>query len=192
MKTIIKTIIITVCLSLAAADLRSSTNHNPKYDSLSCLQVEGRVLNADDETGEDCFVELINIEGEIDSLVLREGKKKFKFVLSKNSYYALRISKKGYISKLISVNTELEIQPEGIYKFVFEISLLREEAIKRLNEDALDFPVAIVHFDYEKECFSYNKEYTDNIKKELHKPKPSKNKIVPVIYTKKGSAPSVY
>lgn len=182
MKNLISTILM--CLSLLTLNLKSSTKHQLKYDSLSCLQVEGRVLNSDDENGEECIVELINIEGEIDTLILKEGKKKFKFVLEKNSYYALRISKKGYISKLISVNTEIDIQPEGIYKFMFETTLVREEAIKRLNEDVLDFPIAIVHFDYENDCFSYDKEYTDNIKKELHQAKPSKNKIAPVIYTK--------
>jgi hypothetical protein len=186
MKNIVTTLLLSISLSFVSADLKSENGHKVKYDSLSCLLIEGRVSSDNEDEGE-FVIELITSDGMIDSLLLKEGKKKFKFVLSKDAYYALRISKKGYISKFISVNTEIDIEPEGIYKFNFEISLLREEALTRLNDDAIDFPVAIVHFDYENDCFAYNKEYTNNLKKELYKAKPSKTRIAPVIYTNKSA-----
>ena len=59
-------------------------------------------------------------------------------------------------------------ETDAIHVFEFETSLMKEEVIKKLNKDILDFPVAIIHFDYEKASFSYNKEYSAYIKRELH------------------------
>jgi len=146
-----------------------------KLDSLSCLQIEGRINNADDSGGE-CVVEIIGLNDRIDTIRLKEGKTKFKYVLNKDSYYAIRISKAGYLSKLLCVNTEILTETDGIFVFEFETTLIREAAVKTLNKDILDFPVAIIHFDYEKDSFSYNKEYSAYIKKELHTVKPEQVK----------------
>ncbi len=168
MKTSIITTAFVLCLGLFNAKSANDNHHKTKFDSLSCLQIEGKVLNADEGEDGECLVELITLNDGIDSIVLKEGRKKFKFVLEKNSYYAIRVSKKGYISKLVSVNTEILTEDEGVHRFVFETTLIKEAALKRLNKDVIDFPVAIIHFDYELDDFSYNKEYTDNMKRELH------------------------
>lgn len=173
---------------VAAANMLSAGGHKLKYDSLSCLQIEGRVLNADDN-GEDCIVELIDGSNTVvDTLILKEGKSKFAFVLQKNDYYSIRISKNGFISKLVAINTEILTEQDGIHKFNFETRLLNKVIAKKLNEDVLDFPVAIINFDYENNCFDYNKEYTEHIKRELYtkvnRPEPKRNKntqIQPVL-----------
>jgi hypothetical protein len=167
MKNHLITLTAYLTLLFLATIAKAGDGHKLKYDSLSCLQIEGKILNAEDGMDGECKVELIQFNEVVDSVILKEGKKKFKFVLSKNSYYAIRVSKKGYISKLVSVNTEIVTQSEEIYKFTFETNLIKEAALKRLNRDVVDFPVAIIHFDYENDCFSYNKEYTVAIKKEL-------------------------
>jgi hypothetical protein len=176
MKNSIISIIITSLAIIYASGLKASNKGKIKDDTLSCLQIEGQILNADEGADGMCIIELIDNDGLTDSIILKEGRTKFKYVLHKNSYYALRISKVGYISKLISVNTELLTQTDEMFKFKFETSLIQEAALKRLNHDALDFPVAIIHYDYENECFSYNKEYTDNIKKQLHNVSASASK----------------
>lgn len=181
MKTSIITSKLFLIIFIAAANILSATGgHKLKYDSLSCLQIEGRVLNADDGEGV-CIIELIDETNTVtDSLILKEGKSKFAFVLQKDSYYSIRISKNGFISKLVAINTEVLIAQEGVHRFNFETRLLSNVVAKRLNEDVLDFPVAIIHFDYENNCFDYNKEYTENIKKELYakvtRPQPKKGK----------------
>ncbi|MBL7933115.1 MAG: hypothetical protein JNL60_14510, partial [Bacteroidia bacterium] len=118
-----------------------------------------------------------------DSLILKDGKTKFGFVLKKNSYYSIRISKKGFISKLVAVNTEILIETDGIHRFNFQTKLMNEALISRLNDDVVDFPVAIIHFDYDNNCFDYNKEYTSYIKRELYsvKTKTTKRSINPVL-----------
>jgi len=151
---------------------QATKNGKSKVDSLSCLKIVGRVLNAD-ETNGDCIVELIGLNDNIDTITLKEGKIKFKFVLNKDSYYAIRISKAGYLSKLVCVNTEILTELNGISVFEFETTLIKDVIVQSLNQDALDFPVAIIHFDYQLACFSYNKEYSESIKRELYTVKPS-------------------
>jgi hypothetical protein len=167
MKTsILKTSLFSLVLMFAVS-VASAKGGKLKYDSLSCLLIEGRVLDLEEKPG-DCVVELIDANNEVvDSLILRDGKSKFGFVLQKNTYYAIRISKEGYISKLVSINTEILTEQEGIHRFNFQTRLMNNVLSKRLNQDVIDFPVAIIHFDYENNCFDYDKEYTTKIKKEL-------------------------
>jgi hypothetical protein len=171
MKNSFLTFSLLICFGLFTLKSTASINEHGKSDSLSCLKIEGKIIN-NDRTEEACIIELIDSYNHIDTILLKEGKTKFKFVLNKDSYYAIRISKAGYISKVVSVNTEILTDVNGIYRFEFETSLLQEAVLKKLNQDALDFPVAIVYFDHEKDCFSYNKEYSAFIKKELHTSKP--------------------
>jgi hypothetical protein len=161
---------------LMATSAKANFFSRAKYDSLACLQIEGIVKNANDNTDSECIVELISSNEIIDTVILKEGKKKFKFVLKKDTYYAIRVSKKGYISKIVSVNTEIINSGFGMYVFQFETTLLKDALLCRLNKDILDFPIAIIHFDYEKDCFSYNKEYSAYIKREMYNVKPSYQK----------------
>lgn len=144
-----------------------------KYDSLSCLQIEGSVTNVEAGDGE-CLVELISANEVLQTLVLKEGKHKFKFVLAKNSFYSIRISKSGFITKLVSVNTEMLTEHEGIHVFKFETGLMTSAIAHRLNQDIIDFPVTIIQYDYESESFIHNAKYTAYIKRELYKPEPVK------------------
>jgi hypothetical protein len=162
----------TFCLCLFLLSVKTQAINKSNYDSLSILQVEGKISNLNENVYEDCIVELIWKNEVVQTLVLKEGKKKFKFILGKNTSYSIRISKKGYLSKLISVETEIPESEEyfGLYKFEFETSLIKEASASRLNKEMIDFPIAIVRFDYEQDIFSYDKKYTAHIKRELHKP----------------------
>jgi len=158
---------------LTASNAKAIGTYKLEFDSLSCLQIEGKISNVEEGNGE-CLVELISDNDVVQSIVLKEGKHKFKFILNKNLFYAIRISKKGFISKLVSVNTEILTANEGVHMFKFETSLINEALAEKLNQEVIDFPVTIIHFDYETDSFTYNMEYTSYIKKELYKSNPSK------------------
>jgi len=154
-----------------------------EFDSLSCLQIEGTVLNVEEGIESECTVELVSDNEVQKTLVLKEGKHKFKFVLSKNTFYGIRITKKGFASKLISVNTEMLTENDGIHIFKFETTLMNEAVAGKLNQDIIDFPVTIIQYDYEADSFVHNAEYTAYIKKELYKSTPVKfQKNKPVLY----------
>lgn len=172
MKTSLLHILAGISLCFFTLGASAAGSKRVKYDSLSCLQIEGIIANSEADQNP-CIIELIGPKDMIDTLILKEGKKKFRFVLSKNSHYAIRISKKGYLSKIVSVNTDLLTEQPGVHVFEFETTLMREEVAQRLNKDMLDFPVAIIYFDYEHNCFSYNKEYSAYVKRELFRPVPA-------------------
>ena len=175
-----KSVLITttlICYFLFLTSLKSNSQNKTKPDSLYCLQIEGKILNVDAGEDASCIVELISLYNGIDTITLKEGKKKFKFMLEKDTYYALRISKKGYITKLVSINTEIVTTTDGIFRFLFETNLIKVAALKRFNRDIVDFPVAIIYFDYHLDTFSYNKEYSENIKKQLYQLKQDTSSI---------------
>ena len=137
-------------------------------DSTICLELSGKVtaLNNDDENHV-VKIELIYYNKVVDSLFVKSGKK-FKMYLTKNAYYTLKISKVGYIEKIITVCTELKkFDPnEDFYKFYFDTELIPAIANEILNQDALEFPIAIIAFDEKLGGFFINEHYTTNIKRQ--------------------------
>jgi hypothetical protein len=94
--------------------------------------------------------------------------KEFSFKLEKNVYYGIRITKKGFIPKLVSVCTDMTGGSKNSQHFHFKTNLINESELKRLNKDALDFPIAVISFNKRKESFSYNKKYTSGIKRKMY------------------------
>lgn len=166
-------LLATVLLSTFTALAFASSTPMHKFDSTSCLLLEGRILNAADRTDENCVIELIQSGGGIDTIELKGNRRNFKFFLKRNTYYALRISKSGYITRLVSINTEVAENSDWIYKFSFQTSLIETDELSSLNADALDFPIAIIHYDKKHDDFSYNKEYSDQIRRETRTVKPN-------------------
>ena len=164
---IVKGLII-IGFMFSGLNSRAGNINHSKLDSNACLVVVGNILNVHDETSNLCKIELITYNSVTDSVLLKGSKKRFKFVLSKDMNYAIRISKKGYISKLVSIDTKFFTESDVLYVFEFTTDLIKEEVAKTLNQDVLELPVALIKFDYHHNCFSYNKEYTTQIKKELY------------------------
>ncbi len=168
---------------LFSLNITAAGSYKFEFDSLSCLQIEGTVMNVEEGSDSECTVELVSNNEVEQTLILKEGKHTFKFVLNKNTFYGIRISKRGFISKLISVNTEMLTENDGIHIFKFETTLMNDVIAGKLNQDVIDFPVTIIQYDYESDSFAHNAEYTTYIKKELYKPSPSKiRKSKPVQY----------
>lgn len=165
MRNPVTTIIILMFLSFFG-QLNAAGKHE-KNDTLNCLLIKGKVSNASEGPDKNCLVELITSDGVAESILL-EGKRNFRFLLRRDTYYAIRISKPGYVTKLISVNTSFPQDVMDVMEFSFTTELIREEFSQHLNKDALDFPIAIIHFDFNSEDFVYNKAYTQQIKREIY------------------------
>lgn len=141
--------------------------NRPNADSSICLEIEGIVLNATDGAIKTCTVELL-CAGHIEqSIQLKDGKKKVKFLLKKNATYTIRITKKDHVTKLICIDTRIKKNGEDLYSFSFETSMLPESVINKENRDYLDFPVALIYYDPRKDHFTYDKDYSNRIKKEI-------------------------
>lgn len=161
MKTLLSLLLLSCFCSLAHAG-------TPKYDSLSCLDIEGKILNAADGPDAPCKIELWTSNGVVDFTTLTAGKNKFHFVLKRNTYYTIRIIKQGFVDKLVCVDTALPPEEDVTFRFRFDTSLMETAEAKDMNHDALDFPVAIIHYQLEEECFNYNVPYTRKMRDELY------------------------
>ena len=153
-------------LLLGACFLCSLAANSAEPDSF-CLRVEGKVLNAGVNGATGCTIELVCDGREVGRYLLANPKKKFVFDLVKNKQYSLRISQTGYIDKIVTINTDLPLFLEDDYGFFFETSLLEDTELPNLNQEVLNKPVARIAFDFKRMCFYYDKQYSENVKKEL-------------------------
>lgn len=166
MKNKFFTLIAVLCLSIVSKPV-SATNFKKGADSTVCLEISGRLLNIKSVEDKEYKVDLVYNGVIIDSLVLRD-KSEFKFKLNKNSVYGIKITKKGYVSRIISINTSLPGFANAFFRFQFDTELIETALSKNLDKDALDFPIALVSFNEQMRCFYYSEEYTSNIKRQLY------------------------
>lgn len=143
----------------------SSTIHIK--DSLECLKISGELFynNKPYKNGE------VTLFLHNDSVAYMHTNKKgeFEFTLQRNQHYTIRIRGKEIFDKLVSINTIIyEEYPDHdvLWKFTFEIHLNKK--IKEYhNEDALDFPFALISYNPHHDSFIYDRNYTSIIRKEV-------------------------
>ncbi|MCE3225517.1 MAG: hypothetical protein K0S32_68 [Bacteroidetes bacterium] len=165
MKNKILTLIAVLCLSLLSNPAKAN---NPKRSSDSlCLEISGRLLKVKAVEDREYKVELVYNGEIVDSLTLKD-KNEFKFNLKKNTVYGIRITKKGYVSRIISIDTSLPQFAKAFFRFQFDTELIETAFSKNLDQDALDFPIALISFNQQMGCFYYSEEYTSNIKRQLY------------------------
>jgi hypothetical protein len=136
-------------------------------DSSACLEIRGRLQKLKDSESDFYMVELVYNGKVVDSMKVKD-KREFKFKLNRNSVYGLRIVKKGYVPRYVSINTSLPAYANRFFRFEFDTELIPHEESKSLNKDALDFPIAIICFNNDLKCFYYDEEYTSSIKRRVY------------------------
>jgi hypothetical protein len=146
---------------------KANTTSRPLADSSICLEIEGIILNAHEGVDKTCLVELLFGNRIEQSVLLKDGKKKVKFLLRKNANYTVRISKKEHVTKLICIDTRMKKVNNELYSFSFETQMIPEALIEKADRECLDFPVALIYYDVRKDCFMHDKEYSNKLKKEI-------------------------
>jgi len=165
-KTIIATALLFIA-SLINSPLYAGNGKKPASDTTVCLEISGRVLNLNRKMKVPYKVELISANKVIDSIFIND-KNEFRFNLNRNTHYAVRITKKGYVTRLVSIYTDIPEKNLSLYRFQFDTELIEKSSSKKLDSDALDFPIAVISFHPELNCFYYNEEYTADIKRQLY------------------------
>lgn len=166
--TLVLKVFLFVALFLFANKNYSTTVFEIKNDSSICLEISGKVkLATKPESGKKIKIELIYYNSVIDSSIVKIGKT-FRFYLKKDAVYTLRISKPGYITRVVTIYTNVKkFEPnEDYYKFYFDTELLPDLATEILDAEVLEFPIAIISYSEKLKGFSINDKYTKNIKKE--------------------------
>lgn len=136
-------------------------------DSTVCLELSGKVSKLKFIENDYYKVELIYNGMVMDTLRVKDNKN-FKFVLKKNKIYGIRISKPGYYSRIISINTSTPGYVKAYFRFEFDTDMIRSDNALKLNKDALDFPIAVISFNEDLRAFYYSEEYTTYIKRRIY------------------------
>lgn len=146
------------------------TTHEGEKDSAYCLRLSGKLYKAGRNT-ESSTVVLLHNNTPVDSMTVQSGND-FEFMLEKNTWYSVRISRPGAVSKLISICTAVpKTNRTYLYELEFTVDeLISDEEAQYLDKETLDFPMAIFMYDYKVKRFNYVAEYTSNIRKHLAAP----------------------
>ncbi|MCD6067937.1 MAG: hypothetical protein K0S33_2763 [Bacteroidetes bacterium] len=148
----------------------TNKNNKPKENMANvCLEITGKIKF--DKAADDNIyrVDLIHYNTVIKS-IYSKNKSTFRFLLEKNAYYTIRVSKEGYASKMVSICTVINDKKKAdvFCKFHFDTNLMKEVEAMELDKEALDFPVALISYDARKGVFFNSEKYTANIKKQLY------------------------
>jgi hypothetical protein len=165
MKNSIITCII-ACLFFLDVKLQASKISKTE-PAKACLEVDGKMTRTN-TSGNDIYkVELIQCNFIVSSMVLND-KNSFKFKLQNNTHYTIRVSKKGFITRLISVHVNLPKDGKEMQHFQFNTELLTLQEAKALDTDIMNFPAAILSYDDKTDRFYYNDEHVAEKKKQLY------------------------
>ncbi len=91
----------------------------------------------------------------------------FSFDLLGNSYYTIQVSKEGYVTRSIGINTKVpddyiinDDNPKT--RFEFEVDVFKIKP--GVEDEFMDFPIALVKFNPTNRLFEFDAEYTRKIK----------------------------
>ena len=136
-------------------------------DSTLCLELSGKVGKLKSIENNYYNVELFYNGVIVDSMKVKDNKE-FRFALKKNTIYGLRITKPGYYTRNISINTSTPGYANAFFRLRFDTEMIRVDEPVKLNKDALDFPIAVISFNEDLRAFYYNEEYTTYIKRRIY------------------------
>ena len=95
----------------------------------------------------------------------KKGKCSFKLGLDKN--LKIQVSKKGFVSKSIAVNTKIPESKKDAFSFNCDVVIFEE--VKGLDVTILNQPIARITYSPSLEGFQYDVNYTNKINAELNK-----------------------
>jgi len=160
--------LVSVLLMIVAISFTSQANEmKDSLSSITCLEVIGIAVDEDNKPIDGVEVRLYKENEELEwteitSVAYHEHS--FIFNLAPNEYYTIEISKKGFVSRLVAISTKIpsNISLEEKFHYEFEVSLFK---VKKQSDDYyLDFPVALISYNKERDVFDNNYAYTRHIK----------------------------
>lgn len=169
-KSTILSIIITVMIMSFTKVIAGPTDTTSYvYHKLPLLEVTGKIKRP--ALAQTNFYQVELIEGnQVIETITCDDKKDFTFYLQEDKYYAIKIYKKGYAPKLISLNTNYSktTYSDWRYQLEFTAELITESEYAVLDPEAKEFPAAVIEYNHKKAIFNYSEEYTKNIKRAMY------------------------
>jgi|GEM_PF-6238599 len=144
-------------------------------DSPYCLEMRGMVRESkgaqdaqEKAKGLDSAEVLVKNERGVTVIYgLTDHKGRCLFRLPFNRRFTIHVLKKGYVEKMIEVNTRIPAEQEKTCSFTFDVDIF--EQIGGLDVSVLSRPIARVHYRPLTKQFVYDAEYTNRVNSELKK-----------------------
>lgn len=162
MSRILTILILTTCLAFNSTAY--SQEDEVVDEPFDVLDIGGSITHGEENLAD---VKITLYEGNKvvdESLTKKNGK--FKFTLMSNEIYTLELTKKGYYTKRVSVNTKLPPEVDDTYKFMFDLSLDSKEE-KKLDKYLVEYPAVLIEYSAKKDEFVFDKAYTTSYFDEL-------------------------
>lgn len=153
---------------LAVVSVKAQNDDPYVLDSLHCLIVKGKVLNAAEGADRTCKVEIIDSKGGVATILLANGRRNFEVKLQKNESFIIKISKEGYVSKRIAINTGISVQLTDLTEFAFNTELVSLNDAQGLKNSVTAVPVAFIRFDLLTDSFIYDLDYATQVKVDMY------------------------
>jgi hypothetical protein len=135
-------------------------------ETMTVLKIGGIITAKTDKLGE-VLVELYEQNKMVDAYETKKNGK-FKFELYNNHIYTIMLTKGGYHTKKITVDTRVPEDFDDLIDYAFDIELDKKtEELADDRETLLEYPIAIISYDPKQESFIYDKNYTKVLVKEL-------------------------
>lgn len=159
-------------LFLLPSFVNGNKTGDKKPGKKACLNISGSVESADKSGAKEITIQLIEENQVIDSIKVSQ-REEFGFLLERNKHFAIKVIRPGFQPRLISISTMMpdSMNEERVYRFHFDLLQQPEENVNKVQEDLIDFPVAVICYDKGKGYFDYNDHYTNVIKEAYKKAK---------------------
>lgn len=137
------------------------------------LEMKGRVLeshgqNDDEKKGLDsASYSVLNEKGIIVLSGAADSKGRLSFKLPLGRKFTMNFTKKGYVQKIIIVDTHVPADARKVYSFAFDVDIF--EQVNGLDVSVLNKPVARVAYKPIDKNFSYDVAYTNKVNAALQK-----------------------
>lgn len=171
MKNLIQiSLLLLLSISLSAGNKKGKAPSNS--DSLYCIEIDGQVLIPKEDNSKIYKIELLCHNTVVDSGVVVDNES-FLLKVKKNSWYTIRIIKEGYFPLIVSIDTKLPDHNTESHKFHFDTELIKESYSNIQDDEAVEFPIAIVSYNQSINTFSPIREYSNNIQRSMFEFQPS-------------------
>jgi hypothetical protein len=168
-----------IALFLLVNSKLDARNTNPAPDTLLgdseyYLELRGKILewrgeqrDEDKQSLDSAEVNVINQAGIVCLTGLSDDKGRLVFRLPLNRSFTMSITKKGFVKKLIRVDTYVPKEDIKSYTFTFNVDIF--EKIEKLDVSVLERPISRIRFRSLIQAFDYDKEYTAKVNGDLQK-----------------------
>ena len=165
---------LAVFILLGIARVKAFAQDTLVGDDENYLEMRGKVFESkgqerdEDKVGLDSAeVKVTNESGKEVLFGLTDEKGRLDFRLPLGRKFTINISKKGYVKKMILVDTHVPADQYKVYVFTFNADIF--EKIDGLDVSVLNQPVARVAFKPFDKTFSYDAAYTNKVNAGLQK-----------------------